>query len=188
VANGKTPDATTPMLTHGPHTPAHLLLDDHWYFLTGAIYEKRRLLDDQAKAHLLDTLRAVIGHAGWDLAHWVILDTHYHLLAKSRRGRDLPGIVRAVHGRTGFAIHGRTGCALPVWWNYWDYCPREERDYYRHLNYLLWNPVKHGYVARLQDWPWSSFHGLLETLGRERLKAQFQDYPDFRDLAVEDDF
>ena len=116
------------------------------------------------------------------------LDNHYHLLAQSRRGLDLPRIVRAVHGRTGFAIHGRTGCDLRVWWNYWDYCPRDERDYYRHLNYLLWNPVKHGYVTRLRDWPHSSFHSLLDKFGAARLRVQFRDYPDFRELAVEDDF
>jgi putative transposase len=109
-------------------------------------------------------------------------------LTKSRRGRDLPRVVRAVHGRTGFAIHGRTGCDLPVWWNYWDYCPRDERDFYRHLNYLLWNPVKHGCVTRVRDWPHSSFQSLLDEFGAERLRTQFRDYPDFRELAVTDDF
>ncbi|WP_295585740.1 transposase [uncultured Lamprocystis sp.] len=176
------------MLTRGLHVPAHLLLDDHWYFLTGAIHEKRHLLDDQAKDHLLATFSEVLGQAGWALAHWVILDNHYHLLTTSRRGCDLPRIMRAVHGQTGFAIRQRTGCALPVWWNYWDYCPRDEQDYYRHLNYLLWNPVKHGYVARLGEWPFSSFHDWLDAMGSEQLKAQFRGYPDFRELAVEDDF
>jgi putative transposase len=176
------------MLIRGPHVPAHLFLDDQWYFLTGAIYGKRRLLDDQAKRHLLDAFTEAFGEAGWNIGDWVMLDNHYHLLAQSRRGRDLSRILRTVHGRTGFAIHQRTGSDLPIWWNYWDYCPRDEPDYDRHLNYLLWNPVKHGYVTRLSEWPHSSFHSLLDRPGGERLMAQFQDYPNDRDLDIEDDF
>jgi len=56
------------------------------------------------------------------------------------------------------------------------------------LNYLLWNPVKHGYVTRLADWPCSSFHRCLDAMGTEQLKAQFRGYSDFRELPVEDDF
>lgn len=60
-----------------------------------------------------------------------------------------------------------------VWWNYWDYCPRNERDYYQHLNYMLYNPVKHGYVADLKDYKWSSFHALLDDLARKGLPNSF---------------
>ena len=28
----------------------------------------------------------------------------------------------------------------------------------RHVDYIHFNPVKHGHVARVVDWPWSSFH------------------------------
>jgi putative transposase len=35
---------------------------------------------------------------------------------------------------------------------------RDENDYRRHLDYLHYNPVKHGYVDRAADWPYSSFH------------------------------
>lgn len=29
------------------------------------------------------------------------------------------------------------------------------------MNYLLYNPVKHGLVERVADWPYSSFHRLV---------------------------
>ena len=35
---------------------------------------------------------------------------------------------------------------------------RDGHDLACHLDYLHWNPVKHGLVERVQDWPWSSFH------------------------------
>lgn len=35
---------------------------------------------------------------------------------------------------------------------------RDEDDFARHVDYIHWNPVKHGYVKRPIDWPWSSLH------------------------------
>ena len=41
---------------------------------------------------------------------------------------------------------------------FWEHCIRDEEDYTRHVDYIHWNPVKHGYVRRVSDWPHSSFH------------------------------
>lgn len=35
---------------------------------------------------------------------------------------------------------------------------RDERDYAAHVDYIHINPVKHGYVKRVSDWPYSTFH------------------------------
>jgi putative transposase len=41
---------------------------------------------------------------------------------------------------------------------YWEHQIRDGDDLQRHLDYLHYNPVKHGLVERVQDWPYSSFH------------------------------
>jgi putative transposase len=41
---------------------------------------------------------------------------------------------------------------------YWEHAIRDERDLARHVDYIHFNPVKHGLVARVVDWPHSSFH------------------------------
>jgi putative transposase len=41
---------------------------------------------------------------------------------------------------------------------FWEHTIRDERDLRRHVDYVHYNPVKHGYVTRPGDWPWSSFH------------------------------
>ncbi|MBI3777770.1 MAG: transposase [Gammaproteobacteria bacterium] len=41
---------------------------------------------------------------------------------------------------------------------FWEHRIREERDFEKHVEYIHWNPVKHGYVKRVCDWPYSSFH------------------------------
>ena len=41
---------------------------------------------------------------------------------------------------------------------YWEHLIRDEHDLQRHIDYIHFNPVKHGYVDRAADWPYSSFH------------------------------
>jgi putative transposase len=41
---------------------------------------------------------------------------------------------------------------------YWEHVIRDDGDYERHISYIHYNPVKHGYVARASDWPHSSIH------------------------------
>jgi putative transposase len=41
---------------------------------------------------------------------------------------------------------------------YWEHLIRDDRDFGQHADYIHYNPVKHGYVSRAGDWPYSSFH------------------------------
>jgi putative transposase len=41
---------------------------------------------------------------------------------------------------------------------YWEHAIRDDADFERHVNYVHYNPVKHGLVTRVADWPFSSFH------------------------------
>jgi putative transposase len=41
---------------------------------------------------------------------------------------------------------------------FWEHAIRDEEDFNRHLDYIHYNPVKHGLVKNVLDWPWSSFH------------------------------
>jgi putative transposase len=41
---------------------------------------------------------------------------------------------------------------------YWEHLVRDEDDFARHVDYIHFNPVKHGHALRAADWPYSSFH------------------------------
>src|SRR3989338_6334290 len=41
---------------------------------------------------------------------------------------------------------------------FWEHQIRDDLDLQRHVDYIYFNPVKHGHVARVADWPHSSFH------------------------------
>jgi putative transposase len=41
---------------------------------------------------------------------------------------------------------------------FWEHLLRDQIDFNQHVDYIHWNPVKHGWVKRVADWPHSSFH------------------------------
>jgi putative transposase len=41
---------------------------------------------------------------------------------------------------------------------FWEHTIRDDKDFERHVDYIHFNPVKHGIVSRVRDWPHSSFH------------------------------
>jgi putative transposase len=41
---------------------------------------------------------------------------------------------------------------------FWEHTVRDDRDFERHVDYIHFNPVEHGFVARVRDWRYSSFH------------------------------
>ena len=41
---------------------------------------------------------------------------------------------------------------------FWEHTIRDQKDFERHVDYIHFNPVKHGLVARVRDWQYSSFH------------------------------
>ncbi len=45
---------------------------------------------------------------------------------------------------------------------YWEHAIRDDADLERHVDYIHYNPVKHGLVPRVRDWPHSSFHRYVE--------------------------
>lgn len=170
------------------HNPTHFFIDDTPYFITAIIYKKRHLLQkEEAKKILLDCIKYYFDYYQWELHHWVILDNHYHLLGKSRKGVDLAKMIRQIHSVSGYHIKKITQSQGQVWWNYWDYCPRNEKDYMIRLNYLFNNPVKHGYVQRLQDYPFSSFQQQLDFYGRDELVAQFKHYSEYKTICLDED-
>src|SRR3974390_1446199 len=91
-------------------------------------------------------------HAIWTLPEAdVDYSTRWQLI-KGMFSRNPP------HGET--VSTSRAGKAERGIWQrrYWEHTLRDEGDFERHVDYIHFNPVKHGYVTRVRDWPYSSFH------------------------------
>ncbi len=89
---------------------------------------------------------------------WVLLPDHLHCLW------TLPD-ADADYSRRWSTIKRLTTQSLgqSIWQDrFWEHVIRNDVDFRRHLDYIHWNPVKHGHVERAIDWPWSTFHRYVE--------------------------
>lgn len=112
------------------------------------------LSDDGARHVVLDTLRDLrLRHPFRHHGH-VLLDDHLHLLLSPGDGTLIPRLV----GSFKRAVLARLAVADRLWQRrYYDHVIRDADDFSRHLDYIHFNPVKHGLVGHVAAWPWSSF-------------------------------
>ena len=53
---------------------------------------------------------------------------------------------------------------LTIWQRrFWEHLIRGEDDLNRHIDYIHYNPVKHGWVKKVRDWESSSFHDYVRN-------------------------
>lgn len=162
-----------------PHSPPHAVRHETSYLLTGACYEhESHMGSPKRRLQLLDRFFQEFIGAGMEIRAWVILPNHYHLLVGMTEFDKLGRLFQLVHGQTSHqwnAEDDRVG--RKVWYRYTDRAIRSEAHYYTTLNYLHYNPVKHGWVKSPYDWTESSVHWYLEHLGREWLRNGWCQYP-----------
>jgi putative transposase len=139
-----------------------------WFF-TVALAERRA---NPLLVARVDALRAVFrdvqAHHPFRIDAIVVLPEHLHCLwtlppndanysmrwsqIKARFSRAIP------HGEQMTASRIKRG-ERGIWQRrFWEHQFRDEEDFARHVDYIHWNPVKHGHVIRPADWPYSSFH------------------------------
>ena len=123
----------------------------------------------------IDRLRSVVLRVRelqpFDIDAWVVLPEHMHCIWTLPAGdsdfstrwriiktlflRSLPKTERRSAVRLAAGERG-------IWQrHYWEHCIRDDADYARHMDYVHVNPLKHGLVSRVVDWPYSSFHRLV---------------------------
>jgi putative transposase len=143
-----------------------------WFFTVNLLDRNQTLLVDQ-----IETLRGAVAATrqsrAFNIDEFVVLPDHLHAvwslppgdsdfstrwrLIKNRFARALPkqeplSAVRVARNERG------------IWQRrFWEHLIRDEADYARHVEYCYINPLKHGLVTRVQDWPYSSFHRDVRT-------------------------
>jgi putative transposase len=139
-----------------------------WFFTVNLLQRQTNDLLIQEIELLRQTVKRVKAKYPFTIDAWVVLPDHIHCvwtlppndadfstrwrLIKSGFSRALPSTeyrskVRIAAGERG------------IWQrHYWEHYIRDDLDYQRHIDYVHVNPLKHGYVRRVTEWPYSSFH------------------------------
>ena len=173
------------------HNPPHLFLAGSKYFITGATYgHKHWLKSDEVKGCLMKYIHNSFDRLGWTLEDWVILDNHYHLMCNApNNAKTISRLINNIHKSTALWIKKNvpeSRSAKAVMYNYWDTCITFESSYFTRLNYIWYNPTKHGYVRDAEEWKFGSYFTRIKN-EKEELEKLKEKYP-WDKAKVKDDF
>ncbi len=178
---------TPNILKTGNHTPNHLFRANATYMLTAPIYGDDHLMKtDLRKVEWHDSFHKAVEIYQWRIIAWVVLSNHYHALLRSPgdSAKSIDMFVASYHKFTATKWNKEDiKFGRPVWWNYFDTCIKDRREFFAKLNYIHWNPVKHGLVKRPEDYAYSSYRDFLKQklskVNRTLAVVEVHDVPEF---------
>ena len=138
------------------------------YFFTANLADRHSRLLVEHIDLLRNAVRAVRASQAFHIDAWVVLPEHLHAVwtlppeddnysarwqaIKKAFSRSLPPTEKVTAARV---RQGERG----IWQRrFWEHTIRDEADYLAHVGYVHINPLKHGWVQRVADWPHSTFH------------------------------
>ena len=136
------------------------------YFFNVNLTERKRTLLVEHADVIRFVLREVKARHPFHIDAMVILPDHPHAVRTLPPGDcDYPtrwmlikmGFSRRIPARERRNKSRMTKGERGIWQlRYWEHMIHDERDYHGHVDYVHWNPVKHGYASRVIDWPYSA--------------------------------
>lgn len=148
------------------------------YFLTLVTHDRRGFLTDPVARKLLrESIKSVRHERPFEIPAVVLLPDHLHCLMElPREDSDYSTRIRLIKSRftkTWLAEGEREGIRREslkskgeraVWQRrFYEHTVRGEDDLNRCADYIHWNPVKHGLVRRVREYPWPSFHRFVKA-------------------------
>ena len=131
------------------------------YFFTIVTAHRRPWLStDAGRAILGRAMREVRRDQPFDTVALVVLPDHLHVIWRLPNGdTDFSRRWRRIKQRASHGLRKSSELTGPFWQSrFWEHWIRDGDDLQRHIDYIHYNPVKHGLVASPADWNASTFH------------------------------
>ena len=138
-----------------------------WYFFTVVTYNREKILTQPANImRLRHAFHLVKVKYPYHINGIVILPYHIHCIWRLPMEDDNFSLRWKLIKRF-FSIGLNTpltGRAEKKVWQrrFWEHLLRNEKDWQVHMDYIHYNPVKHGYVKSPKDWQYGSFHSAVK--------------------------
>lgn len=137
------------------------------YFFTVVTWQRQLLFTDDIPVEMLrQAFRKTMKNRPFEIEAIVVLPDHLHSLWRLPEGdTDYSSRWREIKKAFSRRITTDTNARNErlVWQRrFWEHVIRDDRDWRHHLDYIHYNPVKHGLALRPGDWPWSSFRSAVE--------------------------
>lgn len=148
-----------------------------YFFTVNTLHRLPVLVNDDVRVALRRGIEKTRETRPFIIDAWVLLPDHLHCVWTLPAGdADFAvrwAIIKRQVGRTCAARYVDQGAfnasrarrkESGLWQRrYWEHLIRDEDDYRRHVDYIHWNPVKHGYVKKASDWPYSTFYRYVKA-------------------------
>ena len=138
------------------------------YFFTVTLADRRASTLTERIESLRATYRTVARALPFETIAICVMPDHLHALWQlppgdadfsARWNRIKVSFSRGVPAAAERSASKRAKREKGIWQRrFWEHQIRDEDDLERHVEYIHFNPVKHGFVDRVADWPYSSFH------------------------------
>jgi len=158
-------------------------------FITAVCHQRRLTLKPAIeKERLLAVMREVKDEIAFSMLAYVILDDHFHCIIKPKAGCSFSRIMQSIKLRftCRYKCHHEIDGKHTLWQRrFWDHVIRDENDLQHHLDYIHYNPLKHGYVTEIKEYPWSSFKEHVNRGNYPSDWARLEMPPHLQDMALE---
>lgn len=143
------------------------------FFFTLVTYNRRPILTNPLSRRLLhQSWLAEVRSRPFNLEAICLMPDHMHFILRlPEHDSDYSIRISGIKARftksflenkgkySGIGVSKRGKGERTVWQHrFWEHMIRDEDDFRRHVDYIHYNPFKHGLVSNVVDWPWSSFH------------------------------
>jgi len=129
------------------------------YFFTVVTYRRQRILwDEMVRNALREGIKAIQATHPFAIDAWVLLPDHLHCIWTLPFDDADFGVRWAMIKR-----YATKKCGPELKRDEWMSPSKlNERDYEKHMDYVHYNPVKHGLVEKVAEWPHSTFHRYVQ--------------------------
>jgi putative transposase len=142
------------------------------YFFTVTLNDRRSKLLTQNIQQLKESIFTVKERFPFHIIAMVVLPDHLHAIWRlpygetnySIRWREIKSAFSRKIPKTENSNKSRQRKNERGIWQrrFWVHTISNEEDLRRHIDYIHYNPVKHGYVKCVSDWPYSTFHAYVK--------------------------
>jgi putative transposase len=130
-------------------------------FITQVVEARKPVFENVTNLKLLrSTLHQVKELHPFAMLGYVFLPDHFHLLIKPTGQSNFSQIMHSLKPNftKAYKKHEEITGSMKLWQKrFWEHTIRDVSDFQHHLDYIHYNPVKHGLVSNPADWPHSSF-------------------------------
>ena len=136
-----------------------LVLSDRYFFVTCNRLRTRGILHDDDFKILARVITGRRAEHGFLLTAWVFLPDHWHAILAVRHPKTISLVVESIKVASTRQINTCQKESGRVWkGRFFDRALRTVKEYHERVEYIHWNPVRRGLVARPEGWKWSSVY------------------------------